>query len=184
MGPTPPRQRAGPRVAAVTRRSADFVDYGKQPLPRSVVEDVAWELGVSRATLYRLIELYKTFGTVDVLQPSATGRRSGTWVLPKATEQIIEETIHNVYLKPTRPTLTHLVDCVHARCTEEGVAPPYRRTVRARVKAIDIRVRGQRRGERDIVKATKQSLGNMQLAVRLRSCRSIIQKSTSSLSTN
>src|SRR5215469_4517351 len=108
MGPTPPRQRAGPRVAAVTRRSADFVDYGKQPLPRSVVEDVAWELGVSRATLYRLIELYKTFGTVDVLQPSATGRRSRTWVLPKATEQIIEETIHNVYLKPTRPTLTIL----------------------------------------------------------------------------
>ena len=118
------------------------------------MEDVAWELGVSRATLYRLIELYKTFGTVDVLQPSATGRRSGTWVLPKPTEQIIEETIHNVYLKPTRPTLTHLVDCVHARCTEEGVAPPHRRTVRARVKAIDIRVRGQRRGERDIVKAT------------------------------
>ena len=60
-----------------------LVDYGKQPLPRSVVEDVAWELGVSRATLYRLIELYKTFGTVDALQPSATGRRSGTWVLPK-----------------------------------------------------------------------------------------------------
>src|SRR5215510_7678507 len=153
-GATPPRQRAGSRVAAVTRRSADFADYGKQPLPRYVVEDVAWELGVSRATLYRVIELYKTFGTVDVLQPSATGRRSGTWVLPKATEQIIEETIHNVYLKPTRPTLTHLVDCVHARCTEEGVAPPHRRTVRARVKAIDIRVRGQRRGERDIVKAT------------------------------
>jgi putative transposase len=123
-----------------------LVDRHKQPLPRSVVEDVAWELGVSRATLYRLIELYKTFGTVDVLQPGATGRKSGTWVLPKATEQIIEETIRNVYLKPTRPTLTHLVDCVHARCTEEGVALPHRRTVRARVKAIDIRVRGQRRG--------------------------------------
>ena len=117
------------------------------------MEDVAWELGVSRAILYRLIELYKTFGTVDVLQPSATGRRSGTWVLPKATEQFIEETIRNVYLKPTRPTLTHLVDCVHARCAEEGVAPPYRQTVCARVKAIDIRVRGQRRGERDIVKS-------------------------------
>jgi hypothetical protein len=51
-----------------------LVDRHKQPLPRSVVEDVAWELGVSRATLYRLIELYKTFGTVDVLQPGATGR--------------------------------------------------------------------------------------------------------------
>src|SRR5215469_2315640 len=179
MGPTPPRQRAGPRVAAVTRRSADFVDYGKQPLPRSVVEDVAWELGVSRATLYPLIELYKTFGTVDVLQPSATGRRSRTWVLPKATEQ--EETIHNVYLKPTRPTLTHLVDCVHARCTEEGVAPPYRRTVRARVKAIDIRVRGQLRGERDIVKAT--TAVPRQYAVS-RPLRVVQIEATSSLSTN
>src|SRR5215475_10810946 len=44
--------------------------------------------------------------------PARRGRRSETWVLPKATEQIIEETIHNVYLKPTRPTLTHLVDRV------------------------------------------------------------------------
>src|SRR5215510_12865223 len=142
-GATPPRQRAGSRVAAVTRRSADFVDYGKQPLPRSVVEDVAWELKVSRATLYRLIELYKTFGTVDVLQPSATGRRSRTWVLPKATEQIIEETIHNVSLKPTRPGFG-----------ANGAA-----------NAISSR-------------RPQQSLGNMQLAVRLRSCRSIIQKST------
>src|SRR5215469_6915397 len=141
-------------------------------------------LGVSRTTLYRLIEPYKTFGTVDVLQPSATGRRSGTWVLPKATEQIIEETIHNVYLKPTRPTLTHLVDCVHARCTEEGVAPPHRRTVRARVKAIDIRVRADGAANAISSRRPQQSLGNMQLAVRLRSCRSIIQKSTSSLSTN
>jgi hypothetical protein len=31
------------RHKAVSR----LVDYGKQPLPRSVVEDVAWELGVS-----------------------------------------------------------------------------------------------------------------------------------------
>ena len=116
------------------RRSADFVDYGKQPLPRSVVEDVARELGVSRATLYRLIELYKTFGTVDVLQPSATRRRSGTSVLPKATEQIIEETIHNVSLKPTRPGFG-----------ANGAA-----------NAISSR-------------RPQQSLGNMQLAVRLRS---------------
>ena len=84
----------------------------------------------------------------------APAQRDGKKIKDLGIAQIIEETIHNVYLKPTRPTLTHLVDCVHARCTEEGVAPPHRRTVRARVKAIDIRVRGQRRGERDIVKAT------------------------------
>src|SRR5258708_8618838 len=48
---------------------SQLVDYGKQPLPRSIVEDVAWELGVSRATLYRPIE---------PLQDLRHGRRAPT----------------------------------------------------------------------------------------------------------
>jgi putative transposase len=123
-------------------------------LPRSGLEEVAWELGVSRATLYRLIKQYRMFGTVDVLQASALGRKAGTWGLPKETEKVIETTIRDIYLKPTRPTLKHLVDVVHARCTEQGIALPDRRTVRARVKAIDARVKGLRRGESKLIKAT------------------------------
>jgi hypothetical protein len=127
-----------------------------KPRPsKSAMSDTAWELGVSRATLYRLVDIYKSAGTVEALQPIAMGRRAGTWVLPKKAEEIIERAIREVYLKPTRPTLTHLVSRVHERCSEEGIALPDRRTVRARVKAIDIRVRGQRRGEEDVVKSTK-----------------------------
>ena len=119
------------------------------------MSDTAWELGVSRATLYRLVDIYKSAGTVEALQPIAMGRRAGTWVLPKKVEDIIERAIREVYLKPTRPTLTHLVSRVHERCSKEGIALPDRRTVRARVKAIDIRFRGQRRGEEDVVKSTR-----------------------------
>jgi transcriptional regulator of acetoin/glycerol metabolism len=31
-------------------------------LPKSEIADVAWELGISRATLYRLISLFRRFG--------------------------------------------------------------------------------------------------------------------------
>jgi putative transposase len=50
--------------------------------PKSAVADTAWELGVSRATLYRLVDIYKSAGTVEALQPKAMGRRAGSWVLP------------------------------------------------------------------------------------------------------
>jgi len=132
--------------------------HGKS-FPRSDLEDVAWELGVSRATLYRLIDLYRTFGTVDMLQPRTGGRRAGTKVLSDETEQLIENTIREVYLKPTRPTLTHLVHEVHARCAEKNLPLPHRRTVRARVKAIDARVRGLKRGEAAVIKATTATPG-------------------------
>jgi putative transposase len=133
-------------------------DHKPRP-PKSAVADTAWELGVSRATLYRLVDIYKSAGTVEALQPKAMGRRAGSWVLPREAEEVIERAIREVYLKPTRPTLSHLVSNIHERCSKEGIDLPDRRTVRARIKAIDIRVRGQRRGEEDVVKATNAAPG-------------------------
>ena len=56
--------------------------------------------------IYRLIGNYRRFGTVEALVPKWTGRKAGIQVISKAIEKIISETFHNVYLKPTRPTLT------------------------------------------------------------------------------
>jgi len=97
------------------------------------VSDVARELGVSRATLYRLISLYRKFGTVDVLLPKLTGRRRGTRVLSGELEMIIRTTIQETYLARPRPTLTHLVGQVHGRCLESNLPLPHRRTIRARL---------------------------------------------------
>lgn len=132
--------------------------HGDQ-LPKSDFDDVAWELGISRATLYRLIKLYRTFGTVDALEPTTTGRKAGTRVLSEKIERIISDTIREVYLKPTRPTLTHLVEQVHARCAEMDLPPPHRRTIRERMKAIDARVRAHRRKDARAIKATTATPG-------------------------
>jgi len=62
-------------------------DHKPRP-PKFAVADTAWELGVSRATLYRLVDIYKSAGTLEALRPKAMGRRAGTWV-----EEIIERAI-------------------------------------------------------------------------------------------
>jgi putative transposase len=97
------------------------------------VSDVARELGVSRATLYRLISIYRKFGAVDALLPKRTGRRRGTRVLSGKLEEIIRTTIQEAYHARSRPTLTHLVEQVHVRCLESNLPLPHRRTVRARL---------------------------------------------------
>ncbi len=69
-------RQAGWHVAC--RREAAIRDlpnrYPKR-LRISVVEDVAWELGVSRATLYRLIARYRQTRTVEGLCGPGSGRR-------------------------------------------------------------------------------------------------------------
>jgi putative transposase len=97
------------------------------------VSDVARELGVSRATLYRLIGLYREFGSVDALLPKRMGRRRGTRVLSEEIEAIIRTTIQEAYLAWPRPTLTQLVEQVHARCLESNLRLPHRRTIQARL---------------------------------------------------
>ena len=117
-------------------------------------------------------------------KPKAMGRRAGSWVLPREAEEVIERAIREVYLKPTRPTLSHLVSNIHERCSKEGIGPPDRRTVRARIKAIDIRVQGKRRGEEDGVKGTDAAPGGSSVSRPLKWSRSITPRSISSLSTS
>ena len=150
------RWREGRRRHETIRHLIDR--HGKH-LPQSEIIDAAWELNVSRATFYRLIELYREFGTVDVLQPAKLGRRRGTRALSSKVEQIIETEIKRVYLKPTRPTVTHLLAEIHARCAEEGVELPHRRTVEARIRTVDARVRGLKRGESHVIQATSVKPG-------------------------
>jgi len=105
------------------------------------VSNVARELGISRATLYRLICLYRRFGSVEVLLPKRAGRRRGTRVLPDELEAIIHTTIDAACLAQPRPTLTHLVEQVHARCLERKLPLPHRRTIRARLTTVAQRER-------------------------------------------
>jgi putative transposase len=125
------------------------------------VKDVAWDLGVSQATLYRLITTYKAIGTVEALMPRTSGRPAGLRLLDKKVEALIAKCIREIYLTPNRPALRRLTDEVHAKCATAGFSLPDRRTIRARVLAIPERTRALRRADIAGVKATTPTPGKL-----------------------
>ena len=70
-------------------------------------------------------------------------------------EKLIASMIHEIYLKPERPTMTYLIEQVRARCAQKGFPLPDRRTIKARVDRIDRRTVALRRKDAKGVKATK-----------------------------
>ena len=123
--------RAGPRPAAGKRRSASSSVDPRASGSRWATSEVALELGVSRATLYRLMTAYRQTPTVEALEPRQRGRRKGALVLDKPRHDLIRKTIREVYLKPQRPTMVYLVGQVHLRFAQQGWA-----TSRTVVKAL------------------------------------------------
>ena len=156
--------------------------HGEKRLTIVDVEAVAWELGVSRSTMYRLIIAYRAKGTVSSVEPQAIGRRKDALCVgrhARATDRI--GVIQEIYLKPERPTMAHLIEQVRARCARKGLPLPDRRTIKARVDRIDRRTVALKRKDAKSVKATKAVPGNMQRPGRSKSCRSTTPRSMSSL---
>jgi len=117
------------------------------------MEDVAWELGLSRATLYRLIARYRAARTVDVLVERPLGRPKGSLHEEPVRDALIQQFLEREYLKPTRPPLRRVVAHIAAACRQQGLPAPTWRTVKARVLRIDERIRASRRGETGLVRA-------------------------------
>lgn len=118
------------------------------------VQSVALELGVSQATLYRLIAAYREAPTVEALQPKRRGRPKGLLVLDKPRDDLIRRTIREVYLKPQRPTLAHLIEQVHLRFAQQNWSLPDRRTVKLRIDEIEKRMVARKRQDVRTMKAT------------------------------
>ena len=105
--------------------------------------------------MYRLIIAYRAKGTVSSVEPRAMGRRKDALVLDAKREKLIASAIHEIYLKPERPTMTYLIEQVRARCAQQGLPLPDRRTIKARVDRIDRRTVALKRKDAKGVKATK-----------------------------
>jgi putative transposase len=123
------------------------------------VEAQAWELGVSRPTMYRLIAAYRAKGTVSSVEPRPMGRRRDTFVLDAGRERLIASAIREIYLKPERPTIAYLIEQIRARCAHKGLPLPDRRTIKARVDRIDRRTISLKRKDAQGVKATRATPG-------------------------
>lgn len=118
------------------------------------VVELAAEIGLSQATTYRLIKVFRAGGTVLSLVDRKSGRPEGHRVLDEKREKIIKATIKAFYLKRNRPTVSRLVREVQTNCISAGLKPPHRRTIMARLEDVDLQSRAKRRGETKIVKAS------------------------------
>ena len=122
---------------------------------------LADELEVSRASVFRLIKLFREGGTVASLVERKRGRPVGHRTLDPAREEIIHAAIKKHYLKRTRPSISQLVRDVHADCLSAGLKSPHRRTIVARLEDVDLRKRARRRGEHKIEKAATAVPGSV-----------------------
>ena len=142
----------------------DLLRRHPQGLTAAMVDEVAGQLGMSRASLYRLIRLVRAGGTVTALMPRTAGRPQGSRLLDAKREAVIRRALKDFYLKPTRPSFARLVHEVQVRCLQENLQPPNWRTIKQRLLEIDLRTRAKRRGDAAVLKATEATPGSYEAA--------------------
>lgn len=153
----------GEAVGAETHRRATVLrplvkDYlaGTGSL-ESAVRDAVWELGVSRATVWRWIRrLAADGGRTSALVARKRGRRSGTTVISGEVEALIEDHLRRYYLRRERASLARVVKEIGIACRERGLQSPTRRTVQRRLEALDER---ELMRAREGAKAARQRFG-------------------------
>ena len=137
----------------------DLLRRHPQRLTHAAVDDAAGQLGLSRASLYRLIRRFRAGGTVTALMPSPEGRPKGLRLLDAKREAMIRQALNEFYLKPTKPSFARLAHEVRTRCHQQGLQPPNWRTIKRRLTEIDVRTRARRRGDAAVLKATEATPG-------------------------
>jgi len=105
-------------------------------LSQEVIEELKKDLGVSRATAYRMIKTFRSCGAVIAPSTRPVGRPKGARVLDPKREFLIHESIRTFYLRPLRPKFSELVQEIGRRCREERLPPPNWRTIKARLHDV------------------------------------------------
>jgi len=106
----------------------------------SGINDAVWELGVSRATVWRWIKrLAEEGGRTSALASRKRGRPTGTTLISGKVEAVIEEYLRRYFLRRERPSLSRVATEIRSACWQQGLQPPTRRTVQRRLDAMDAR---------------------------------------------
>jgi putative transposase len=137
------------REGAIRKFVQSRADGSKSPSVRELAQD----LGLSRATTYRMVELFRAGCTVTSLMGKTPGRPHGHRTLDAQREGVIREAIETFYLKPTKPPIARLVREIRTRCLALGLPPPNWRTIKARLVDIDVRAKARKRGETALLKS-------------------------------
>lgn len=106
-------------------------------LTRAIVWDVGVALNLSRSRVFELVSRYRTAPVTSSLLDRAAGFPRGQRRLSSVVDDIIATEIENFYLTRPKPTLAHLVRSIALACNGSNLRPPARKTIAARISAID-----------------------------------------------
>jgi len=118
------------------------------------LEDAAWELGLSKSHTWSLyLRLKQNDARTSILQPGRRGPKLGSRRLVKDVEAIIDVALRQYYLVRERPSFSRIVREIQAECEAKGFQLPTRKTVKARLEAMDQReVLRKRKGAKEAAK--------------------------------
>ena len=106
-------------------------------LTRTEIAKASDELSLGRSRIFELVARYRgdpvTSSLLDRFRGFPTGRRR----LAPELDQVISTEIERFHLTRPKPRLSQLVRCIKFACLERNLAPPARKTIAARVAAID-----------------------------------------------
>ena len=102
-------------------------------------------LGVSRRTVFRWLAAYRHTPQTSSLLVRPKGTPPGARRIDARLEELIAEVIRDVYLTKVRARKEEVVRQVGLRCSSERLAPPSRKAILARVRALDARAVAQAR---------------------------------------
>lgn len=104
------------------------------------IGDAAWELGLAKShtwSLYR--RLKESDARAAALVPGRRGPKPGSTRLDDGVEVIIDVTVRRYYLVRERSSFLRIVREIRAECEAKGFRAPTRKTVKARLDAMDQR---------------------------------------------
>ena len=118
-----------------------------EPISQAI-GDAAWELGLAKSHVWSLYRRLKEGDARAIaLVPGRRGPKLGSTRLDDGVEAIIGTTLRRYYLVRERSSFLRIVREIRAECEAKGYRAPTRKTIKARLDAMDQRqVLRKRRG--------------------------------------
>ncbi len=131
----------------------------------AAIGDAAWELGLAKShtwSLYR--RLRESDGRATALELSRRGPKPGSRRIAQEVEDLIDARLWRYYLVRERSSFLRIWREIRSECEARGFQPPTRKTVKARLDAMDDKeIVRKRRGAMEAIKTFAARPG--QLAV-------------------
>ncbi|GHF75210.1 transposase [Seohaeicola zhoushanensis] len=160
-------ERIAKHRAAVLRPILELEKRG-EPIS-AAIGDAAWELGLAKShtwSLYR--RLRENDARATALELDRRGPKRGSKRISKDVEFIISESLQRYYLVRERSSFLRIWREIRAECEAKGFQPPTRKTVKARLDAMDQReVFRKRRGAEEADKVFAARPGRLEVSAPL-----------------